>query len=226
MFVERDWLAEQFESQKSLEQIGRESGKHAATVAYWARKHGLRPPGAGRFAARGAPDRELLESLAARGLTLREIAVELDRSIATVRHWLRRWDIQRTDARRRLLAPDAPREVERRCARHGMTTFRLDARRTYRCVRCATAAVTERRREVKRMLVAEAGGCCVACGYARCMAALQFHHVNPESKRFALSMDGATRSLALARSEARRCVLLCANCHAEVEAGYRSLEAA
>jgi hypothetical protein len=35
--------------------------------------------------------------------------------------------------------------------------------------------------------------------------------------------EGVTRSRAEARAEARKCVLLCANCHAEVEAGYRSL---
>lgn len=32
-----------------------------------------------------------------------------------------------------------------------------------------------------------------------------------------------TRSIERAREEAAKCVLLCANCHAEVEAGVRSL---
>jgi hypothetical protein len=226
MFVEREWLAREFKAGKSLEQVGREVGRHATTVGYWARKHGLHPPGAIRYRARGAPDRELLERLVASGVTLREIALELDRSIATVRHWLRRWPIQRPDARRSDVAEDAPHETERRCPRHGVGTFRLDSRRTYRCVRCSTEAVSMRRRRVKRTLVAEAGGCCAACGYDRCVAALQFHHLEPARKQFALSTNGVTRSLARARVEARKCVLLCANCHAEVEAGYRTLEAA
>jgi hypothetical protein len=226
MFVDRHWLAGEFEAGKSLEQIGSEVGKHAATVGYWARKHGLRPPGAERFGARGAPDRERLERLAAQGLTLREIAGELDRSIATVRHWLRRWGIQRPDARRRDLPPDAPHEIERRCPRHGMGPFRLDSRRTYRCVRCSTEAVSMRRRRLKRILVAEAGGRCTTCGYNRCVAALQFHHLDPETKLFDLSSNGVTRSLERARQEARKCVLLCANCHAEVEAGVRTPTAA
>jgi hypothetical protein len=34
-----------------------------------------------------------------------------------------------------------------------------------------------------------------------------------------------TRSLAILREEARKCVLLCANCHAEVEAGFAFLAA-
>jgi hypothetical protein len=61
------------------------------------------------------------------------------------------------------------------------------------------------------------------CGYARCHAALQFHHLDRTTKRFALSREGVTRSLARAREEAEKCVLLCANCHAEVEAGFVEL---
>jgi hypothetical protein len=71
----------------------------------------------------------------------------------------------------------------------------------------------------KRILVEEAGGVCTVCGYSRCIVALEFHHVAREDKRFSMSHRGVTRSLERAREEARKCVLLCANCHAEVEAG-------
>ena len=79
------------------------------------------------------------------------------------------------------------------------------------------------RRKVKRILVEEAGGACAVCGYSRFDAALQFHHVDPTEKSFALSREGVTRSLARARAEAQKCVLLCANCHAEVEGGFVEL---
>ena len=79
--------------------------------------------------------------------------------------------------------------------------------------------MVRRRRKGKAILVAEAGGACVACGYDRCIAALQFHHLDPAEKRFSLSQQGMTRSLERARAEARKCVLLCGNCHAEAEAG-------
>jgi hypothetical protein len=72
---------------------------------------------------------------------------------------------------------------------------------------------------VKQTLVDEAGGRCAVCGYDRCVAALHFHHVDPSEKRFALSVRGVARSLAGARREARKCLLLCSNRHAEVEAG-------
>lgn len=64
---------------------------------------------------------------------------------------------------------------------------------------------------------------CVNCGYRKCLAALEFHHKIPAEKSYALSHRGVTRSLAAARAEASKCVLLCANCHAEVEAGLVSL---
>ena len=70
----------------------------------------------------------------------------------------------------------------------------------------------------------EAGGACAACGYSRYLGALAFHHVDPTAKRFTLAGEGVTRSLASAREEARKCVLLCANCHAEVEAGLHALQ--
>jgi 5-methylcytosine-specific restriction endonuclease McrA len=109
------------------------------------------------------------------------------------------------------------------CSRHGRTAFRLRATGGYRCVKCNSEAVSHRRRRVKQILVRDAGGACRLCGYDRCIAALEFHHVIPADKRFSLSHRGVTRSLARAREEAEKCVLLCANCHAEVEAGTAKL---
>jgi hypothetical protein len=55
----------------------------------------------------------------------------------------------------------------------------------------------------------------------RCMAALEFHHVNPAEKAFHVSRNGVARSLA--RAETRKCVLLCSNCHMEVETGVQAV---
>jgi 5-methylcytosine-specific restriction endonuclease McrA len=79
--------------------------------------------------------------------------------------------------------------------------------------------VAARCRRIKEILVREAGGCCRICGFARYVGALHFHHLNPAHKAFAVSRQGVTRALERARQEAKKCVLLCANCHAMVEAG-------
>ena len=56
------------------------------------------------------------------------------------------------------------------------------------------------------------------CGYNRVLANLHFHHVDPATKSFGVTMARG-RSLAAYRQEARKCVLVCANCHGEIEAG-------
>jgi 5-methylcytosine-specific restriction endonuclease McrA len=83
--------------------------------------------------------------------------------------------------------------------------------------------VAEWRRRTKARLVAEAGGACAICGYSHYVGALEFHHVDPEQKSFALSARGLTRSIEGLRAELAKCVLLCSNCHAEVEGGVTAL---
>jgi len=56
------------------------------------------------------------------------------------------------------------------------------------------------------------------CGYAASIIALQFHHVDPSAKSFPMS-TASGKSLAAYREEARKCVLVCANCHCEIEQG-------
>ncbi|HEX6390577.1 MAG TPA: hypothetical protein VFZ89_14050 [Solirubrobacteraceae bacterium] len=118
------------------------------------------------------------------------------------------------------------REVVRICPRHGAGAFRVDARGTYRCVTCNGERVAARRRRVKELLIAEAGGRCELCGYDRCLRALEFHHRDPAMKEFGIAYRGVTRSLARARAEAAKCVLLCSNCHAEVESGLATIRPA
>jgi len=210
----------------SLADIGHRFDLHESTVGYWVKKHGLEAVGQGRHASRGGIGRDELARLVDAGMSIAQIAQRLDRSKGTVRHWLRTHDLK-THAQQGLLAEDSTRmakaagkaTVARHCRRHGMTDFWLEGRGYYRCKRCRMERVSRRRRKIKLTLVAEAGGRCALCGYDRCTAALHFHHVDPSTKRFHLSMQGVTRSLAAARAEMQKCVLLCANCHAEVEAG-------
>jgi hypothetical protein len=166
---------------------------------------------------------------------------ELIASGASIRELAGRWGVSYGTARRRLLdagvrtraaaqrsaareARDAGGdEVALECPVHGRTPHRRRPRGSYACLRCRSESVARRRRKVKAILVAEAGGQCRLCGYDRHPAALQFHHLEREGKRFSLSQQGVARSLERARAEARKCVLLCANCHAEVEAGAREV---
>lgn len=223
--MDREALQRWVEEGLSLEQIGRRVGRHPSTVAYWLDKHGLAPAFRARHAARGGIPRDLLEELVARHLTVREIAAEVQRGTATVRHWLRRYGLSTTrEARLRVKrSAAAGGRFTAVCPRHGEQTFVVRRDNTSQCVRCRSAAVSARRRRVKEILVREAGGRCERCGYDRCIAALQFHHRDPAAKRFGVAGRGVTLSLATLRAEARKCALRCANCHAEVEAGIANL---
>ena len=223
--VDRQWLKEELQDGRSIESIAREAGRDPSTVAYWVHKYGLVSSHAERHAARGGIEREQLEDLVAEGLSIREIADHVGVSPATVRHWLREYGLRTARASvRRAPASNGERLVVRECARHGSTQFvRRGDDKGWRCLRCRSEAVTRRRRRVKAILVREAGGGCALCGYDRHIGALGFHHLDPDDKRFSLGDRGVARSLERAREEARKCILLCANCHAEVEAGVAGL---
>jgi transposase len=211
----------------SVEQIGRRFGRHPSTVSYWMRKYGLEAPNRAKHAGKGGLERDELVELVGRGMTIREIAGALDRSTATVRHWLRRYGLSTvaTERARDARVGRAHRESSliRVCARHGRTPFVMEGRGYYRCKLCRSAQVIQHRRRLKELLVAEAGGACALCGYDRHLGALQFHHLDPRSKRLHISQNGITLSLETIRQEVGKCVLLCSNCHAEVEGGIVSV---
>ena len=84
-------------------------------------------------------------------------------------------------------------------------------------------AVTKCRNNRHRKLKELAGGECFLCGYNRCFRALEFHHLDPSKKSFALSVTGCTMSFDKQLEETKKCVLLCANCHREVEDGLATV---
>jgi Homeodomain-like domain/Helix-turn-helix domain len=219
------WIAEGL----SLEEMGRCVERHPSTVSYWLRKHGLEAVGADVHSARGALDRDELAMYLRAGFTIRDIAEAADRSTTTVRHWLRRYGLQtyRSELRAASNAAraDGLNRPTLRCDKHGPTLFgQRGDDPAYRCLRCRSEAVTRRRRRVKAKLVEEAGGQCAVCGYDRHIGALQFHHLDPGVKRFTIAGVGVSLSLERARHEVEKCILLCANCHAEVEGGLISAE--
>jgi transposase-like protein len=210
----------------SVERIAKRFGKDPSTISYWMKKFGLESAHAEKHRARGGIERSRLEELVEAGMTIAEIALEVERFKATVRHWLQRHGLRtksrrgrRTDSRAR--APRAAGELATRltCPRHGETEFSLEGRGYYRCKRCRSEAITRRRRKMKEILVDEAGGHCCLCGYDACLAALEFHHLDPLEKRLEINAKGTSLALDTLRAEARKCVLLCSNCHAEVEVG-------
>lgn len=55
---------------------------------------------------------------------------------------------------------------------------------------------------------------CAKCGYSKCLAALEFHHLDGSTKESTIS-NLRNRSEEVLKLEVEKCVLLCANCHRE-----------
>ena len=217
--MDRELLEPLLEQGLTLSAIADRLGMDPSTVGKAAKRLGLDVPGRERYGAKEIDPVELATRVEA-GATQRELAEAFGVAVVTIRRHLGRHGLRtRGRTRRADRLTCGEREREQTCALHGQTTFCLDARGSWRCLQCRSEAVARRRRKVKETLVEEAGGACVLCGYRRCARALHFHHLDPETKQFGLGQGGWTRGMSALRDEARKCVLLCSNCHAEVEDG-------
>lgn len=84
-------------------------------------------------------------------------------------------------------------------------------------------AVAKRRRKIKTLAIEYKGGKCLICGYDKFQGALDLHHIDRNSKEFGIADKGYTRSWEEVRKEIDKCILVCANCHRELEAGIVQL---
>ena len=65
---------------------------------------------------------------------------------------------------------------------------------------------------------------CYQCGYHKCITALQFHHIDPSTKLDTISTLLGKAGKQRVQDELHKCVILCANCHIEVEMGHSHLK--
>lgn len=57
---------------------------------------------------------------------------------------------------------------------------------------------------------------CSVCGYSKSIHALHFHHLDPKTKSFGIDIrQCSNRSMDILLAEVAKCIVLCANCHAE-----------
>jgi predicted HNH restriction endonuclease len=57
------------------------------------------------------------------------------------------------------------------------------------------------------------GGVCDNCKKGFPVSVFDFHHINPKEKKFAISNEITNKSMKELIVEAKKCILLCANCH-------------
>jgi hypothetical protein len=70
------------------------------------------------------------------------------------------------------------------------------------------------RENLKQKAVDFLGGQCKKCGYSKCIAALDFHHIDPNDKDEKFLKKCET-SWEVMKKSIENCILLCSNCHRE-----------
>jgi len=115
---------------------------------------------------------------------------------------------------KKLTAPvsDVPQAIP--CGKCGTFADKHESSHSY-CKSCNKNCTMKRQRDNKNDYINYKGGKCEKCGYFKCPAALQFHHKDPSQKDFGIAQYKNVKINDKIRNELDKCLLLCANCHAE-----------
>lgn len=105
-----------------------------------------------------------------------------------------------------------------KCKKHG-TLKVLNSAGKGICKQCNSEKVTKARKRLKQACVEYKGGECERCGYKKYIGALEFHHLNPNEKDFAISEKGNIKSIHSLKIELDKCIMVCSNCHKEIHGG-------
>ena len=73
------------------------------------------------------------------------------------------------------------------------------------------------RKRIKIALVEGFQHQCTCCGLIDEPQLYDFHHLNPQEKTFGIASASTTRSRQAYADEAKKCIMVCANCHRRIE---------
>ena len=77
------------------------------------------------------------------------------------------------------------------------------------------------RRRIKLALIQAFNDECQVCHHTYEPAIYEFHHIQPELKSFGLGSGSTTRAKSAYAEEAKKCCMVCANCHRLIEYGEK-----
>ena len=174
-------------------------------------------------------EKKILEQLISEGKSQRQIANELNSSQSNVRYWLSIHDLSTLKQPYNRKFYESNNQNTKICTLCGeekdLSNYRKSSGHKFQsyCKTCQNKYTIQRRRDIKIKSVEYKGGCCEVCGYDKCNEALHFHHINPEDKSFGIAANGINRSWEKVKKELDKCIMVCANCHAEIHAGFVEL---
>jgi len=175
-------------------------------------------------------DRDTLENLINCNMSQRDLATHLNSSQTNIRHWLKKYNLSTNHKKHnkgtgavlpdRKICPscelDKPNSEFYKRQTGGLYISSL-------CKPCNNADKLKRQRGFKQKAVDYKGGECQCCGYNKCNNALDFHHVDPKTKKFGIGKQRRTNLTDEIKEELDKCILVCSNCHREIHAGVIKL---
>jgi hypothetical protein len=172
-------------------------------------------------------DKNELELYIEKSYTYKQLSDHFLVSQSTIRHWMKKYGLKTKNNRYnnagkrsalvcKMCNDSTPDNFYKRGVDEHYHLCKSCFKKTHGAKRLA------RSRRVKAEWVAYKGGACVKCGYNRCSAALEFHHLDPNQKD---PNWNSIRHLELEviKTELDKCQLLCSNCHRELHFGVENL---
>ncbi len=172
-------------------------------------------------------EKHRLEELIAQNLTTLQIADAIGLSSTGARYWMKRFGLKVNGK----VGGHRPRRIpngQSKCSMCHETKPLVDFYRkrkesdspTGYCRTCHGIWTKNRFRRFKQECLDYRGNKCEACGYSRCIASLEFHHLDPSQKDFGMSQTKRVTLTDEIKAELDKCVVLCACCHREVHYGF------
>ena len=169
-------------------------------------------------------DKQILQQLVENNLSLSEISEKANCCPTSIRYWLNKYDLKTKIARYNKGGESNKTKAWRKqglCLKCGETDpnrfYQRKGRNTKfsRCKTCHNNEQKERVKNYKKQAVDYKGGECVKCGYKKCFASLDFHHLDPKQKdpNWKKMRNWVFDKI---KEELDKCILVCRNCHGEI----------
>lgn len=164
-------------------------------------------------------DKLLLESYLNDGLSLNQIAKKSGKCLTTIRYWASKHKLKsnfevfhKKEYGEFRFCPRCKTNVptDKFYSKRGVPNA------SSYCGSCTNEQTKERQRKFKKQCVEYKGGKCKMCGYSKCIAALDFHHLDPSKKEFNISHRGVLKLTEEFKAELDKCDLVCVRCHREI----------
>jgi hypothetical protein len=160
-------------------------------------------------------DIQKIKELIERNMSIREIGREIGLSFTATKYHINKNGLKTKP--KYFIVPDDKTKVCRMCnveKEVGEFIKRSNRRNTVHsyCKECVNKIGIDQDRKLKKKLLEYKGGECKNCGYKKYDGALDFHHVDVNTKDFSIAVNRG-KSIARLKEEVDKCIILCSNCH-------------